>query len=370
MKAAGISLKVSGEGDRAAAQAALWKAVRDFIGVYIGGSSAYAPVREYVWEVVSHDHEIDRLNWSFDDLSGCCSRSAWAWHHWFRLALAADWNRLRRVAGDHGLTLEGEPPSLAELLAGDDHYVVLRGDLWSVGETGLHGDDQYIDVAELTTEERARHTEARERCMCLPCAMLRPEPAFRTAMLNALNDSSMTSAAWYLARTHETSPEVLTALVRAGDGAMRALLPAVERYAPRVTNAWPTLQDLLPDLRGGARGLALYALAAISGDAAHPMLIHELSAALDGSDEAAEAAAELAGRVGHDIPGLADRLAAILNREASDELRHNAVLGLLNLHAPPRPAPSDEIRVLLRREALRDTEAGRLAKWALTLNAK
>ncbi|MEU6799018.1 hypothetical protein ABZ907_45620 [Nonomuraea wenchangensis] len=103
---------------------------------------------------------------------------------------------------------------------------------------------------------------------------------------------------------------MLIALVRAGDGVMRVLVPAVERYAPRVTGARPALEALLPGLRGGARGLALYALAAVTRDPAHPTLIRELSTALDGSDEATEAAAELAGRIGHDIPGLAARLAA------------------------------------------------------------
>jgi hypothetical protein len=225
-------------------------------------------------------------------------------------------------------------------------------------------------VAELTAEERARHAEACKRCMCGPCTMLRPEQDFLTAMLNALGHSDTApSAGWYLARMQETSPEVLMALVRAGSGAMRGLLPEVERYALRVPDAWPMLRALLPDLRGGALGLALYALAEVGRDDTDRLtLVPELRALLDGSDEAAEAAAELAGRIGHGVPGLPEQLAAVLDREVSDELRHNAVLGLVNLHLPSMPAPSPAIRVRLEREASRDTEAGRLAKWALALH--
>ncbi|WP_344971584.1 hypothetical protein [Streptosporangium fragile] len=302
----------------------------------------------------------------FGDFAGCCARSAWAWEHWFQLALAADWDRFTWLAKEHGLTLESEPPPLGELLAKDWGYVVLRGDLWSVSEEGLHGDDKYVGLAELTAEERARHAEACERCMCGPCEMLRPEPDFLATMLNALDDSSTApSAGWYLARMHETSPEVLVALVRAGNGAMRGLAPEVERYALRVPDARSTLMALLPDLRGGALGLALYALAEIGPAAERPTLVPRLRALLDGSDEAAEAAAELAGRVGHGVPGLAEELAAVLDREVSEELRHSAVLGLANLHLPPR-TPSPAVRARLEREAARDTKAGKLAKWVLT----
>ncbi|WP_283138248.1 hypothetical protein [Rhizohabitans arisaemae] len=373
MGAALISLKVSGDGDRAALHEAIWEDVQEFIRMYTA-SSANNGVYEYLSEAVEDARDRDlwgadgeRLEWTFRDYAGCAARSAWVWEHWFRLALAADRDRFTRLADKHGLSLGDEPSPLADLLAGDERYVELRGDLWSVSEDGLHGDDRFVDVTELTDRERKQYATARERCLCGPCTKLRPEPRFRAAMLNMLSGENAPSAAWYLARTAEPSPELLVALVRAG-GEMHDLVPEVERCARRVPGAWQTLVSLLPDLRGGALGLALYALAEVArGDDDRRTLLRELDASLGGSDEAAVAAAELAGRIGGGVPGLPGRLAAVLDRDVSDRLRHSAVLGLVNLHLPPRPAPDPEIRVRLEREAERDTEAGKLATWALTM---
>jgi hypothetical protein len=123
----------------------------------------------------------------------------------------------------------------------------------------------------------------------------------------------------------------------------------------------------LPDLAGGGRGLALYALAATyRDDADRDLLVREIRAALSGTDEATEAAAEIAGRIGRGVPGLATEVAAVLDRDISSGLRHNAVLGLVNLHLPPAPPPEPAVRARLEREAATDTEAGRLAQWLLT----
>ncbi|BCJ68412.1 hypothetical protein Prubr_54330 [Polymorphospora rubra] len=199
------------------------------------------------------------------------------------------------------------------------------------------------------------------------CQLLRPDPAVAASLLDALDHDSAASAAWYLARTR-ASPAILTALVRAGDNMMRPLVEDVERYASRVPDAWPTLIGLLPDLRGGALGLAFYALAATSrDDADRAVLLRHLRTALAGSDPATEAAAELVGRIGRGVPELPEKLAEVLDREVSDEVRHSVVLGLVNLHLPGRRTPSPAIAARLEREATRDTEAGRLAKWMLSL---
>ncbi|MEV4383067.1 hypothetical protein [Streptosporangium sp. NPDC049644] len=93
--------------------------------------------------------------------------------------------------------------------------------------------------------------------------------------------------------TLDTYPQPVLGLVidTPHNGAMRDLAPEVARYALRVPGAWPMLMSMLPDLRGGALGLALYALAEV-GDAAERLtLVPELRVLLDGPDEATEAAA-------------------------------------------------------------------------------
>ena len=198
------------------------------------------------------------------------------------------------------------------------------------------------------------------------CAMLRPEPDIRATWVDALGSSELRqSAAWYLSRANEATAETLVAIVRAG--AMADLLPAVERYAPRVPDAFPAVLAALPDLDGGSRGLALYALdATYRDDADRDLLLAEVRASLAGSDAATGAAAEVAGRIGRGVAGLPAEVAAVLDRDVSAEVRHNAVLGLVNLHMPPGPPPDPAIRARLAAEAATDTDAGRLAHWLLT----
>lgn len=375
MGSIGILLQVSGDGDRAALHSAIWDAAQDFIGMYVNTRSpAYGSLSYYLGDAMHEEKRAgtwgpdgDQLQWWFRDFAGCCSRSAGAWLHWLQLAFAADWDRFTQLADEHGLTITSTPPALATLL-GAKNYVLLRDELWSAEENGLFGDDEHVPIDDLTDEERALHAQALERCLCWMCTLLRPEPEHLTPLMSGLdNAGTVSSAAWYLSRTHDTSPQVLEALVRAGGSGMRALVPDVERYAPRVPDAWPTLVALLPSLRSGARGLALYALAAADHDSSdRVVLIRELRAALTGSGEDAEAAAELIGRVGRGVPELPEELAAVLDREVSAELRHQVVLGLVNLHLPPNPPPTPAIRSRLEHEAEQDTEAARLAKWLLT----
>ncbi|MEV0606234.1 hypothetical protein AB0I61_07700 [Polymorphospora rubra] len=371
MGAVGLTLNVSGEGDHAALHTAIWDAALDLIYRYTPSSAA---VNEYLSEAPYDAADAGiwgdqggELIWFFKDYAGCCSRSSGLWLHWFERVLAADWAHFTHLAAEHDLTITSPPPVLTELLADRARYVRLRDDVWSVDEHGLYGDDKHLPLDDLTADEQERHAEARERCMCGMCQLLRPDPAVAASLLDALDHDSAASAAWYLARTR-ASPEIITALVRAGDNMMRPLVEDVERYASRVPGVWPTLIGLLPDLRGGALGLAFYALAATSpDDADRAVLLRHLRTALAGADPATEAAAELVGRIGRGVPELPEELAVVLDREVSDEVRHSVVLGLVNLHLPGRRTPSPAIAARLEREATRDTEAGRLAQWMLSL---
>jgi hypothetical protein len=391
MGSVGVTLGVDGGGDRAALHAAIWATAREFIDRYTA-PAAYPAVYDYLGVAVRRA-EADgtwgpaggRLGWWFTDHGRADSRSAYLWVHWLRLALSAEWTRMTEHAADHSLTIAEQRPDLGALLADrGTTFVTLRSDVWLVGADGLSADGRDIALADLDDAERARHAEATRRCRCGMCDLLRPEPDVRATMVDSLTrPETRQSAAWYLSRAHEASAGTLVAFVRAGqpgprsfalrpaqaagDGAMADLLPAVERYAPRVPGAFPAVLAALPDLDGGARGLALYALAATYGDDAdRDRLLAEARASLGGTDEATQAAAEIAGRIGRGVAGLPAEVAAVLDRDISAAVRHNAVLGLVNLHLPPAPPPDPTVRARLEREAATDTDAGRLAKWLLS----
>jgi hypothetical protein len=374
MGSVGITLGVDGGGDRAALHAAIWTTAREFIDRY----TAPAAVYEYL-DAAVRSAEADgtwgpsgnRLGWWFTDRGSTASRSAHLWVHRLRLALAAEWTRMTELAADHSLTIVHPRPDLGALLADrQETFVTLRSDVWLADADGLSADGRDLPLADLDDAERARHAEALRRCRCAMCDLLRPEPDVRATMIDSLaRPETRQSAAWYLSRAHEAAGGTLAAIVRAGDGAMADLLPAVERYAPRVPDAFPAVLAALPGLRGGARGLALYALAATyRDDADRDVLLAEARASLAGSDSTAaiEAAAEVAGRIGSGVAGLAAEVAAVLDRDISAGARHNVVLGLVNLHLPPAPPPDPAIRARLEREAATDTDAGRLATWLLT----
>jgi Fe-S cluster assembly iron-binding protein IscA len=364
-----VSVRVVGDGDRAALHADLWRAARELIGAYTL-ASCYDEARAYLAaHVLPHAGgagwgvEGDRLRWSFPDPGNRYRRSASAWAHWLRLALAADRDRFAELAREHGLELAGGLPELAELLAEDGRFVYLRDTFWIATPDALHGDDEWFPATALHAGERDRLDEACHRCACGMCRLLRPEPQLLAQVRDGRGD---VEAAWYLARAATVSADALVDIVLAGQGDMSPLVPAVERYAPRVPDAWPTLTALLPRLRGGALGLALYALASIATDGARrAALVEALRPVLAGRDAAAQAAAEVAGRVGHGVPGLPEQLARLLDEELPDELRHHAVLGLVNLCVPYEQEVSEYVRERLAREAAGDGEASGLASWLL-----
>jgi Fe-S cluster assembly iron-binding protein IscA len=65
------------------------------------------------------------------------------------------------------------------------------------------------------------------------------------------------------------------------------------------------------------------------------------------------------------VPGLPEQLAGLLDQEIPDELRHSAVLGLVNLCVPFEQELSEFVRERLEREAAGDGEASGLATWLL-----
>ncbi|MQS16430.1 acyl-CoA dehydrogenase family protein [Streptomyces kaniharaensis] len=373
MSTSGISLQVAGDGDRFALHEAIWESARAFIGRYLAAPE-YENARQYPRHAVEYAKEEgfwgvygDELYWEF--MAGPGAHVAHAWAHWLRLAFAVEWESLEELARRHRLTITSEPLMPSELLRGDGrHWLTARGTLWSADEKGLHQFVKHVAATELTADERAQHAEALRLCRCAPCSTLRPDEGVLTPLLGALeSEDTAASAAWYLTRTQTASPEVLEALVRAGRFAMRELAPDLGPYARRLPDAWPMLTALLPDLRGGARALALHALAHTTrDDADRALLVRELCSALLGSDAAAQASAELLGWVSEGAPEVTEELAAVLDRDVAEELRHNVVLALVNLHLPAA-RPSRSIRTRLAGEARRDTEAGRLAQWMLAV---
>lgn len=368
MGGVGDSIEVTGDGDRDALHAAIWSRIEAFLEMYASGTD-YRQVWSYLGESIAAYDDVwradgDHLSYMFKDFAGCCSRSANLWAHWTQLALASEWDALGQLAEEHDLAITSPERALATHLVDGPGYVTLRNDVWSADEAGLSGDSQHIPLAELTDEERVAYDVARTRCMCGPCKMLRPEPPFETGILSGLVDADAApSAAWYVARWSRSSPAILAALLTAAsDDALRA---AIEAHAPRVPGAWSQTVALLPALRGAQRGRALYALASIPlDDATRAELLRYVRDTLTTDDDlAAEAAVEVAGLIGRNDLAIADQVAAVLDRDVSDELRHQAVLGLVNLHLE-RPA-SGPVRARLEREATKDTEAGKLAAWFL-----
>ena len=368
MGAVGAIINVAGDGDREALHDAIWQEVQQWVRMYTADSANKA-VLAYVYDAVSSGMEEghwgvmgDTLAWMFMDFAGCCSRSANVWAHWTNLALASEWERIVELAEEHDLRVVSERTALDALLVDRRGFVSIRKDLWLADRDALSGDDKTLALAKLSADERAAYDAARVRCMCGPCTMLRPDLDIETAMLRGLaNATTAEPCAWYIARMNRTSPHLLTALVRAAGSSM--LQEPLERYASREPAAWDTLLAAMPALVGVARGRAFYALAATKlDDARRVRLVREIKAALTKADAGAIAAAEVAGYVGRGVPELDEQLAAILDRDVIEDLRHNVVLGLVNLHVPKR-SPSVTVRERLQREAKRSTEAGRLANW-------
>lgn len=371
MSAIGLSLEVSGEGDRHAAHSEITRIIHEFIHRYTG-IDPYPSASEYRGEWISVSEDVDDdFGWWFWNPGGCCSRSEAVWCHWFELALAAEWEAIERVITRvYGLRAAPPRSDLGALLAGKDRFLLLRGDLWTVWEEGLGGDDAHVAVADLTPEERAQHAAALERCQCPICPMLRLDPEAAREIFAQLDDpETAVSAAWYLSRTHPPSFGTLTALIRAGESKSHEMATTFEDYVRRLPDAWPQLMSLLPGLRGCRRGLALYALdAAVRDDADRKVLLRESLTALAAAEddpEAAEAAIALLGRNRWPVPGLTEELCAILDRGAPEALRIQTIVALANLHGFEACALDPALRTRFEREIETGSVVGTVANFFL-----
>ncbi|TDC77068.1 hypothetical protein [Streptomyces hainanensis] len=365
MSAIGISLDLTGDGDRAALHDAISGIVYDFIHHYVD-DEPYPGADDYRMECVSGSEEgvtDGYFGWWFDNPGGCCSRSSHLWYHWFDLALATEWDRVVVAAKARGLTVTSARPDLSAVLDGPDRFVGLRGSLWSVAEDGLFGDDAHTPVEKLTEQERARLTVAVGRCQCPLCPRLRLDAEVAEDLFARL-DAPETAplAAWHLSRARHLTFETLTALLRA-DAAMDTMEDAVRQYVSRLPDAWPKLRQLLPSLRGRARGLALYALEALSyaEPGRRAELLGEARSALTGTDEAAVAAVAVLGRLGDDEPWVVEELCGVLDRDGTGLLHSQAVVALANLQHRPGCSLDPEVRARFEREIGRDSPAGRIA---------
>jgi hypothetical protein len=370
MSAVGVSITVTGDGDASALYDAIWVLVDSWVDMYTAGepyriATSYlrdaaipSALENNTWGVTGNT-----LSWMFDTFAGRRSRTAGAWAHWVQLALASEWDRVLESAEQYELVIATERPTLAALLVDAPGLVTMRNELWTADEAGLSSDTKQLALADLDADERARHETARIRCMCGPCAMLRPDASFEKGITSTLADpDAASSAAWYIARWQRVSPDVLVALVNAAG--IETLRDTIERYASNLPDAAAILAPLLPTLAGVPRARAFYALASVLlDDAQNARLVHEIRVSLDGADAATEAAAEVAGVVRGGDPELYEHVAAILDRDVSEQLRHQAVLGLANAHFERVASPT--VRTRLEREATRDTAAGKLASWFL-----
>ena len=370
MGAVGVSIVVTGGGDSSALHDAIWEIVEAWVDMYTAGD-AYRIATSYLREAAipaGLEHGTwgvtgNTLSWMFDDVEGRRSRTAGAWKHWVQLALASEWERVLEQAEQCELAIATERSILATLLVDAPGLVTIRDELWTADDHGLSSDTRRLALAALDVEERARYDKARIRCLCGPCAMLRPDASFEKGMLANLADpDAASSVAWYIARWQLSSSDVLVALVNAAGTEM--LRAGIERYASHVPNAAALLLPLLPTLTGAPRGRAMFALASVTlDDAQRALLLHEVRISLAGSDLATEAAAEIVGLLRGADAELFESAAAILDRDVSEGLRHQVVLGLSNAHFSRATSP--EVRARLEREATRNTEAGELASWFL-----
>jgi hypothetical protein len=354
----GRTIRITGEGDTAALQQAIWGRVQSSWRMWSVPGDSGADVREYLMECddpAEWKGEPDTLSWSFRDFAGCCTTSMHAVMHWLELALASDWRSLRDLVAQHGFEVVSEAPALS---CGGG-LVVLRGHLWHVDEDRLVRDGAHLPLADLDEQERARAREARAGCQCSACAFVRPDPSIASAFTRELEGEPapevLGSIAWYLARMKDPGPELIAAMGRAvvrHPAHSRPLLDAMETLGPRI----PRPDELVLRLawREG-RG-------EFDRD--------EALAALQAPAPTSGLAVEYLGRHLHtERETLWPLFVALLDDPTADEeTRHRVVLALVNLYVPRGPVPL-EVLALFVREGAREPHsqgpgAASLARWA------
>ncbi|GAB2926282.1 hypothetical protein [Streptomyces mayteni] len=169
-------------------------------------------------------------------------------------------------------------------------------------------------------------------------------------------------AAWHLSRARHLGFETLTALLGA-DAAMDTMEEAVREYARRLPDAWPRPMAALPSLAGRELGLALQGLETLSyaEPGRRAELLGATRPALAGTDEAAEAAVAVLGRIGDEEPWAVEELCGVLDREGTGALHSQAVVALANLQHRPDGSFDPEVRARFEREIARGSQACRIA---------
>ena len=168
MGASGLSVRLSGNGDREGWAAAVWDKALDVIyaEVMIRADSELA---YYLEGEPDCSVTGDGVMWWFSNPAGCCARSSSAWSHWFEHVLCEGWPLFGRMAEERGLVLEAGRPVRADLVSGAS-FVTVRRDLWMAGEDGLFGDNAHIPAAELTPGELEELHLALRGCRCTLCS--------------------------------------------------------------------------------------------------------------------------------------------------------------------------------------------------------
>ncbi|ROO87350.1 hypothetical protein EDD29_4949 [Actinocorallia herbida] len=180
MGAVGLSVRLSGDGDREGWAASVWDKALDEIWVE-ASLNAKSPVYRYLEgepkDDPLYDVDGDEVSWMFSNPAGCCSRSAHLWSHWLGHALHAYWELFGRMAEERGLVLEAGRPVRADLVA-KSSYVTLRGNVFRAEEDGLHDDRDHIPLSDLTPDEVEEVHLAQRGCRCALCLYM-PHPAAR-----------------------------------------------------------------------------------------------------------------------------------------------------------------------------------------------
>ena len=252
--------------------------------------------------------------------------------HWFSLAAHVAWSDLRQMAEEHEVELDAAPPPIAP-----------RGFVVNGG------------VIEAAPGE--------EDGPCPVCEMAQPSDRFAGAMIAHVNQnrSALDSVGWYVRHMVKPPVSLLEALAEAIEEApqhSRTVLDAIANVAPRIE---------APD-RGTVGGRAMF-LAWSAGR--HEVQGEHIKASLQDPAPACGMAAELAGlELREERDEVAPDLLRVLDHPI-EEMRHRAMLGLINLYLGPKGArPEVPAQVLAAFEAHADPNAdgpsaGRLAAWAV-----
>lgn len=350
-----------GSGDPLRLQHELWRMLRATIGHWIK-TDGLVDIARYLdqlpatpnWQSTPYE-----LNFTFeDDATG----SAAAVLHWVELAVGAEWNRVCRRAEKHGFTvLSQRPPRWPA-----ERFALVRDRLWAVSGTAdtpvLQRGADRLGPDDLSTAERGIVAAALVDCGCLPCRILRPDPALEQTLVSMLTErgDARDTVQWYLARTRSLPPLLAAALARVCEqdpSSSWGLLDAVQRAA-----SWGGLLQV----DGHGLGVTAVRLAWMIGGGrlpeedvpVDPVPLLKKPAPLCGL--AAEVAASACQ---HDPAPAAAEMLGILDREVDPRVRYHAVRGLSNLYLVARTMPPP-VEQALRREASQE-DGGRSESVAL-----